>query len=527
MDYLEKENYRFKFIGFKLISLELENFSFFGNIKYDFINFNDKQDKIYTTVIVGPNGTRKSLLFNLIIYIFKCINDLKDTKNPKEIDYKKYSSGNFHLKYALNNEIYEIKRIHVSIGNNHNQYSYTFIINGQKKSSVDFELPLTIIGNSINITDKFPFYRENEFAKFQYLGIKFSPQTASTKSFIRKTIDFVAQLSFSPSFLNGLNLITETFIGENKTICISYKTVNFKRFYDGKLSLKILDDFFSDMEKRYYERQKMAPYSLNSYRSIKSNNIEGLRKAVDYCNKIVNTNELKKIRNSSGKLLMFNLSNPRDLDRLKEDGESINILYTLKLLFEPKIEIVGKIGNDYSLEECSSGEHNLITSLIGIMATIKQDSLLLIDEPEISLHPNWQMKYVSFLKKVLSSEVYKTSHIVIATHSHFILSDLEVESSNVIGLARNDEIEVLKFDKNLKTFGWSAEEIMYIVFRLKTVRNYFMESDLINLLGLISNGSKDKMKIQKLLSPIQSLNISTNDPLNAIIEEVNVYLKNL
>ena len=270
MDYLEKENYRFKFIGFKLISLELENFSFFGNIKYDFINFNDKQDKIYTTVIVGPNGTRKSLLFNLIIYIFKCINDLKDTKNPKEIDYKKYSSGNFHLKYALNNEIYEIKRIHVSIGNNHNQYSYTFIINGQKKSSVDFELPLTIIGNSINITDKFPFYRENEFAKFQYLGIKFSPQTASTKSFIRKTIDFVAQLSFSPSFLNGLNLITETFIGENKTICISYKTVNFKRFYDGKLSLKILDDFFSDMEKRYYERQKMAPYSLNSYRSIKS-----------------------------------------------------------------------------------------------------------------------------------------------------------------------------------------------------------------------------------------------------------------
>ena len=102
-----------------------------------------------------------------------------------------------------------------------------------------------------------------------------------------------------------------------------------------------------------------------------------------------------------------------------------------------------------------------------------------------------------------------------------------MESSNVIGLARNDEIEVLKFDKNLKTFGWSAEEIMYIVFRLKTVRNYFMESDLINLLGLISNGSKDKMKIQKLLSPIQSLNISTNDPLNAIIEEVNVYLKNL
>ena len=224
---LEIENERFKYKGFKLISLELTNFTFFGNIKYDFVDNEDLQDKIYSTVIIGPNGTRKSLLFNLIIYIYKCISDLKENK---EIDYKKYGKGDFHLKYALNNEIYEMVRMHSTDEKKHNQYGYAFLINKKEKLFSDFELPITIIGNSINITDKFPFYKESEFPRFQYLGIKYNPQSASTKSYIKKTIDYVAKLSFSESFLLGLNLITETFIGENKTICISYKTVNFKRF---------------------------------------------------------------------------------------------------------------------------------------------------------------------------------------------------------------------------------------------------------------------------------------------------------
>ncbi len=116
------------------------------------------------------------MLFNLIIYIFKCISDLKENK---EIDYKKYGEGDFHLIYALNNEIYEIVRMHSTDGKKHNQYGYALLINKAKREIKDFELPITIIGNSINITDKFPFYKEDEFKRFQYLGIKYNPQSAT------------------------------------------------------------------------------------------------------------------------------------------------------------------------------------------------------------------------------------------------------------------------------------------------------------------------------------------------------------
>jgi predicted ATP-dependent endonuclease of OLD family len=517
---LEIENERFRYKGFKLISLELTKLTFFGNIKYDFVDKDDKQDKIYSTVIIGPNGTRKSLLFNLIIYIFKCISDLKDNK---EIDYKKYVKGDFHLIYALENEIYEIIRNHTTDGKKHNQYGYTLLINKKKKEINDFELPLTIIGNSINITDKFPFYKDKEFDRFQYLGIRYNPQSASTKSYIKKTIDYVAKLSFSESFLNGLKLITETFIGKNKTICISYKIVNYKRFYDGNLNTESLDEFFVDIEKRFKDRQKTPPFKLNTYNGLKSKGGTELQAAVDYCNLLAKSSELIKIDGSSSKLLKFNLSKKEDLERLKLKGMAINTLYDLNLLYDPKIEIFSVEGDEYSLEDSSSGEHNLITSLIGLMATIKPDSLLLIDEPEISLHPNWQMKYVSFLKDVLASETYNTSHILIASHSHFIVSDLEGESSKVIGLSKGEGIEVVPFEKNLNTFGWSAEEVLLKVFKVTTSRNYYVAEKLGLMLDFIASEKSTNQTIKAKFIELELDKISSltnEDPLKTVYDTI-------
>ena len=59
--------------GFKLIRLELHNNSLVcknSSIIYDFIDDEDNQDKIYSTVIIGSNGTGKSNLFRIIILLF-------------------------------------------------------------------------------------------------------------------------------------------------------------------------------------------------------------------------------------------------------------------------------------------------------------------------------------------------------------------------------------------------------------------------------------------------------------------------
>lgn len=83
------------------------------------------------------------------------------------------------------------------------------------------------------------------------------------------------------------------------------------------------------------------------------------------------------------------------------------------------------------LTELSSGEQHIIVLMYdlifrGSSGKGKVDKLILIDEPEISLHIAWQKKFVSFLEKITELSPFD---IMIATHSPHVVNarwDLEV-----------------------------------------------------------------------------------------------------
>lgn len=161
-----------------------------------------------------------------------------------------------------------------------------------------------------------------------------------------------------------------------------------------------------------------------------------------------------------------------------------------------------------------------------MFSKIAKNSLILIDEPEISLHPNWQMKYITFLKNVFSK--YPSCQFILTSHSHFLVSDLEGESSSVTALNRNEEsksLESILLDIN--TFGWSAEDILYNIFNVRSSLNYFLQADLTELLGIISNNLKEADKIEGILNKLNQLPKRENDPLQEIIIEATEYLKEI
>src|SRR5204863_1820576 len=123
--------------------------------------------------------------------------------------------------------------------------------------------------------------------------------------------------------------------------------------------------------------------------------------------------------------------------QLFEDFSLIEELVYLDLLRLEGIKIKKKNTDSYSVENSSSGEYHLLISLLGIFSRIEQDSIILIDEPEISLHPNWQMRYIQELKKMFCQ--FASCHFIIASHSHFLVSILKNESSSVISLNRNSD----------------------------------------------------------------------------------------
>lgn len=72
------------------------------------------------------------------------------------------------------------------------------------------------------------------------------------------------------------------------------------------------------------------------------------------------------------------------------------------------------------LERLSSGEQHIVVLLYRLIFETSKGGVILLDEPEISLHPVWQEAFVDLLSKV--SEL-KECQIVLATHSPTLVGD--------------------------------------------------------------------------------------------------------
>ena len=102
-----------------------------------------------------------------------------------------------------------------------------------------------------------------------------------------------------------------------------------------------------------------------------------------------------------------------------------------KISIEPKKGFLFRNDNGEILEaiELSSGEQHEIVLLYELLFKISENSLVLIDEPEISLHVLWQKEFLSDLSEIVK---IRNFDILIATHSPSIINgnwNLTVELS--------------------------------------------------------------------------------------------------
>jgi predicted ATP-binding protein involved in virulence len=131
----------------------------------------------------------------------------------------------------------------------------------------------------------------------------------------------------------------------------------------------------------------------------------------------------------------------------KYDATMLKKLFT----FYPKKNI--------KYQSLSHGERQIYSLLLliydKIITSDKKDISIILDEIEISLHPQWQKMIISELIILCSHFTDKKFHIIISSHSPFILSDLPKE--NVIFLEKGEPKYPFK-DK--QTFGANIHTLL-------------------------------------------------------------------
>lgn len=107
----------------------------------------------------------------------------------------------------------------------------------------------------------------------------------------------------------------------------------------------------------------------------------------------------------------------------------------------------------------SSGEISFLKFAAQASLAIENGSLLLLDEPETHLHPNFISRFVSLLDRLLE---LTGSAAIIATHSAYFVREVFREQVVVLGV--DDEGFVHAGKPLLRTFGADVGAISYFVF---------------------------------------------------------------
>ena len=178
------------------------------------------------------------------------------------------------------------------------------------------------------------------------------------------------------------------------------------------------------------------------------------------------------------------LENEKILKRIK-------VLKSIDIYVQP-IRDVGFI----KIEQASSGELTLIASQVFVLANIKEDSLILIDEPENSLHPQWQKDYVNRLGDLIAR--YSPT-VMIATHSPLIVSGVR-HSEDLVRFHYAETGETTAPDQTVP----SAEESLWEQFETITPESRYVSDHIVDLLEHLDNRTKSFVEVTKALNEMQN-----------------------
>lgn len=443
----------------------------------------NSQDSQYT-LLIGENGVGKSLILEAIVdflfYVWVSYTMYSMVRRPK---YVFCTTLIYYMNEAVCKLDWREGRLH-------------FYIDGDESSVLLDYLP-RIVTTSFSICDKFKVPRSEEreqFHFYKYIGAKVNGNMISPTSILFTLLSNVASASQEQQ-----NRINNAIHAIGYELCISFR-----------FKLQAVSEKFSFNEalNDFEMKAKETTYASKKFRQL---NFDEKQILFDFYEKIK--------ENKDTISMMIDLTDGNDLETKKHD---IYALYKLRQMHVLNLSQISfrKVSKEFvSCIDMSSGEFNMLATIISVASVAEKNVLVLMDEPEISQHPSWQMSIIDYLDKCLRGQA---CHLLIATHSNFLVSDLPIKRSEVLHLYKDKQclIKAKRIESN--TYGWSAEEVLLKVFHVPTTRNRYLASIVGELMNGISYDTIKEEEVQDKISFLKEIvgNLNDIDPMKKIIETI-------
>lgn len=171
-------------------------------------------------------------------------------------------------------------------------------------------------------------------------------------------------------------------------------------------------------------------------------------------------------------------------------------------------------GKEFDINGLSSGEKQLFLRALSLKFLNVNNSIILIDEPEISLHPRWQRKIVNVYENI-----GENNQIIIATHSPHIIGNVKKEQLRVLKKDK-EGIKVMNSDELDETYGKTVESILMEVMGIINTRNEETAEKIEELRDLVREDKYGSKEFEELYKSLRKYLGNLDIDLNLIDMEV-------
>jgi len=250
---------------------------------------------------------------------------------------------------------------------------------------------------------------------------------------------------------------------------------------------------------------------------------------------IVNTNLIKDIPSYiATKMISAMLKNKNEKvgDVQKKVFNEINEIFEI-LDIDVKVEDISQdgknmpiftnsTGDKFDINELSSGEKQLFLRTLAIKMLNPENSIILIDEPELSLHPKWQQRIVDVYRKI-----GKNNQIIIATHSPHILGSVRKENIMLLDKDNEGKIVVRTGDELYNSYGQPTERILEDIMGLKTTRNQEIFDKLEKIREMVNEDKYETDDFKKEYGDLKEILGTMDEDVMLIDMEIQIRRKGL
>jgi predicted ATPase len=181
---------------------------------------------------------------------------------------------------------------------------------------------------------------------------------------------------------------------------------------------------------------------------------------------------------------------------------ALQFLRSVGLVSVSAFELQKLDGELIDLKQASSGELSIAITFLSLASLLQDNSLVLIDEPETSLHPEWQSKYLDLLLSTFSG--YSGCHFVLATHSPLILADAPFGATLA---SVSDKVP----EKGEEVAGRPADYLLAKAFQTVSGSNLYVQQEVIKALRLAADGKSQTVEFKNIIGELAQLKTLIHD----------------